>query len=164
MSTPVVTERLKVNRLVVVEIERVFSKLYQHPYRTGRLLVRCLDCGSLLWVSQQNIRPNDPSRSKWSCGCTKRRKAKRAFKPRPESSAGRPPLELDGLQFGLLMVLRHVRLEGWLCACKCGATQLVRHTYLLTRGVIRGCEKCDWRGWAGKSGPKPKGYLETLHQ
>lgn len=56
---------------------------------------------------------------------------------------GRGPINLEGLRYGRLVVMRHADYDNygnavWECRCDCGKTCMVRSAHL-RRGAVRSC-------------------------
>lgn len=112
--------------------------------RFGRLIVRarsvnrynspaweCLcDCGATSVVVGYSLRSGVTK----SCGCLLRDKTR--------DTAARRVIELSGMRFGRLVVVKRHGTRGkgaaWECQCNCGMTKILR-SYSLRRGSVQSC-------------------------
>lgn len=114
--------------------------------RHAKWLCKC-DCGNLTFVQSSDLKNG----STQSCGCkAKESAAKLAHKLGKQNFQ-----DLTGKKFGKLTVLKQGPYYGrqiqWWCKCDCGATTLVRTTYLLSGHTTScGCNRQWGNGHTSK--------------
>lgn len=118
--------------------------------RHAKWLCKC-DCGKTRFVDSSDLKNG----SAISCGCKNREKAKELAYALGKKNFK----DLTGQKFGELTVIKqgpyYQRQTQWWCQCECGATTLVRTTYLLHGHTTScGCNKYWGNGQTSKGEEK----------